>query len=79
MTKLHYYKDRVSLIILTTATITVLYRSGNNSENDTHKKTVKMKVTVTRMGNGSDNLSNSGSEKYNDHTIDRDIISKIIA
>jgi hypothetical protein len=71
--------DRVSVIILNTATIAVFYRSGNNSENDTHKKTVKMKVTVTRMVNGSDNLSNSGSDKYNDHTVDSDIISKIIA
>jgi hypothetical protein len=38
-----------------------------------------MKVAVTRMGNGSDNLSNSSIDKYNDHTIDSDIISKIIA
>jgi hypothetical protein len=70
--------DKVSVIILKIATITVLYRIGNNSANY-NNITVKIKVAVTRMGNGSDNLSNSGSDKYNDHTIDSDIISKIIA
>ncbi len=71
-------EDRVSVIILKTVTITVLYRIGNNSANY-NNITVKIKVAVTRMGNGSDNLSNSGSDKYNDHTIDRDVTLKLIA